>query len=95
MVEQRPFKPLVGGSSPPAPTKNSMGIRTFQKLPEGTPVPPALHSHEPHKYAHGGDGGESDQKRFEQLSARRRLPASGVPPVFPRYVSRLGVSFDT
>ena len=22
MVEQRPFKPLVGGSSPPAPTKN-------------------------------------------------------------------------
>ena len=34
MVEQRPFKPLVGGSSPPAPTKNSMGIRTFQKYPK-------------------------------------------------------------
>ena len=32
MVEQRPFKPLVGGSSPPAPTKNLRIIRTFQKV---------------------------------------------------------------
>ena len=26
MVEQRPFKPLVGGSSPPAPTTILMGL---------------------------------------------------------------------
>ena len=31
MVEQRPFKPLVGGSSPPAPTTFRLGIWYFLK----------------------------------------------------------------
>ena len=84
MVEQRPFKPLVGGSSPPAPTKNSQEIRNFcEAIHQNTFFLPALHTHEPHRYAHGGHskilgghGGHSVQKLCEQLFAWRSLVTS-------------------
>ena len=51
MVEQRPFKPLVGGSSPPAPTKNFKKYLHFSK---STPLLSAFHTHESHKYSQVG-----------------------------------------
>ena len=54
MVEQRPFKPLVGGSSPPAPTTVFLGfipqhsaILAFTQLRT-----PEILSHTPDSFGH-------------------------------------------
>ena len=92
MVEQRPFKPLVGGSSPPAPTKNFLGIRTFQKVPLS--FLPSIRTNRTNTLTE-----ETEESRIK--NGLNNFPPGGdyPPPVYlpfsPRHVSRLGVSFDT
>ena len=84
MVEQRPFKPLVGGSSPPAPTNNFTKYSHFSR---STPLLSAFHTHESHKYSQVGHS-----KILGGDFSRESHPVD--LPVFPPPV-RVGARFLT